>query len=85
MTGTWAGGIMKGDAGRNLGSPRSQPAQSSGRGKRTLSGPTLITNHFLWEALSYSIPVRPDAGFCRAITTECKQFYILPLVFGILL
>lgn len=85
MTGTWAGGIMKGDAGRNLRSPRSQPTQSYGRGKRTLPGPTLITNHFLWEALSYSIPARPEAGFCTVITTVCKQFYILPLVFDILL
>lgn len=76
---------MKGDAGRNFKKPQiSALPRLLEEGKELSLDPTLITNHFLWEAPS-SIPVCPDAGFCRVITTVCKQFYFLPFVFDIVL
>lgn len=44
--------------------------------------PALTTSHFLWDA-PHSIPVHADASFCRVVTTICKQFCILPSIFGI--
>lgn len=76
---------MKGGAGRNIRSPRSQPCLPSllEKEKEPSLDPTLITSCGMWEAPSYSIPFLPDVGFCRVVTTVYKQFRILPFVFDI--